>query len=323
MDGAGGVELRPRLLAQFVVLADHGDVRRAAEALDVTPRALSRAVRELEAGAREPLLERGTRTVALTPAGARLVASARRVLRAVDRFDALALADRDVLRVAHVANADTLSAILDHAAARDGADGAALAEHVASGDQQLRELADHRLDLAVCPVRGAIPDELEALPLRLDPLVVVGGLAHDDVDVVDPDDGIPLLVAEYGAAWPVYDLLVAELAARRPGCVVERVEVPIGSGRELAALLRRAAGARVLVPSSTLPDGAARSLRVRPLGPEQPCVAWHLVWRAGVAAPGLDGLIAAACEVALARGWRGVAEGTPPPWVAAGYRDFP
>ena len=104
---------------------------------------------------------------------------------------------------------------------------------------------------------------------------------------------------------------------------MERVEVPIGSGRELAALLRRAAGARVLVPSSTLPDGAARGLRVRPLGPEQPCVAWHLVWRAGVAAPGVDGLIAAACEVALARGWRGVEEGAPPPWVAAGYRDFP
>lgn len=317
MDVAGGVELRPRLLAQFVALVDHGDPRRAADALAVSPRALSRAVRELEAGAREPLLERGTRTVALTPAGERLAASARRVLSAVDRFDALALADRDVLRVAHVANADTLSAVLDHATG-GGAVAARFEEHVASGDRQLRELADHRLDLAVCSVPdGAIPAGLEAEPLRLDPLVVVGGLAGDDVDVVDPGDGVALLVAEYGAAWPAHDATVAELVARTPACVVERVEVPVGSGRELAALLRRAAGARVLVPRSTLPAGAARRLRVRALGPERPCLAWHLAWRAGGAAgPGVAALAAAAREVASARGWRG----TPASWVAAGYR---
>ena len=106
---SGGLELRPRLLAQFVCLVDHGDLRSAAAELALTPRALSRAVRELEHTAREPLLAPGARALQLTPAGERLARTARRALAALERFDRLAHEDHDTVRVAHVPGSATLS----------------------------------------------------------------------------------------------------------------------------------------------------------------------------------------------------------------------
>jgi DNA-binding transcriptional LysR family regulator len=77
------VELRH--LRAFVAVAQHRSFTRAAAVLLVTQPALTRTVKQLEAALEVPLLERDSRHVALTPAGADFLDQAQQALAAVDR----------------------------------------------------------------------------------------------------------------------------------------------------------------------------------------------------------------------------------------------
>jgi DNA-binding transcriptional LysR family regulator len=287
---ARGVDLSPRLLSQFVVVADHGHLQRAADDLRLTPRTLSRAIRELEHEAGEPLLVRDERTVTLTPAGERLARSARRVLSALDRFAALARDDADTLRVGHVAGADTMACVLDELCA--SAAGLHVTELTAPDERQLDDLRHHRLDVAVCVVRGTLHPTLERRPLRHDPLVVLDATGGDARLV-------PPLAGRYGTAWPVHDALV-QTVARSTGIPIDSVPVPAGTGRELQALRRRAFGRPVLVASSTVDPAVAAAA---PAFAPEAYLPWQVVWRRDDASPKVSAFVAACQRTMTARDW--------------------
>ena len=71
-------------LAAFIAVADHRSFRKAADATGVSRSALSHALLGLEQDFGVRLLNRTTRTVSLTQAGAHLLASVRPVLQALD-----------------------------------------------------------------------------------------------------------------------------------------------------------------------------------------------------------------------------------------------
>jgi DNA-binding transcriptional LysR family regulator len=79
-----------RRLRYFVAVAEECHFGRAAARLHVTAPPLSQRIRELEQALGVTLFERTSRRVVLTPAGERLLVEARDVLRAVERFDAVA-----------------------------------------------------------------------------------------------------------------------------------------------------------------------------------------------------------------------------------------
>jgi DNA-binding transcriptional LysR family regulator len=85
-----GVELRH--LRTFVVVAEELHFTRAADRLQLAQQAVSTQIRQLEQRLGTRLLDRSTRHVALTPAGARLLAAARTALERADRAVAAALA---------------------------------------------------------------------------------------------------------------------------------------------------------------------------------------------------------------------------------------
>src|SRR5512140_649016 len=64
----------------FIAIADHGSFNRAAESLHITQTALSRRVQNLEAFLGVKLVERTTRSVALTRLGQDFLPQARRLL---------------------------------------------------------------------------------------------------------------------------------------------------------------------------------------------------------------------------------------------------
>ena len=68
------------LLRSLLAVADSGGFTRAAERLHLTQSAISAHIRRLESEAGQKLLERTTRSVSLTPAGARLAGYARTIL---------------------------------------------------------------------------------------------------------------------------------------------------------------------------------------------------------------------------------------------------
>src|SRR4051794_40375795 len=76
------VESRP--LRYFVAVAEELSFTRAAERLGIAAPALSRAISRLEADLGVRLLERSTRSVALTEPGAALLSDARAALLALD-----------------------------------------------------------------------------------------------------------------------------------------------------------------------------------------------------------------------------------------------
>jgi DNA-binding transcriptional LysR family regulator len=63
----------------FAVVAEHGNVRRAAEALGLSPPALSKSLRRLEESMQAKLVERTPKGVALTPVGTALLAQVHRL----------------------------------------------------------------------------------------------------------------------------------------------------------------------------------------------------------------------------------------------------
>src|SRR4026208_761990 len=71
------MELRD--IEYFAVVAEHGNVRRASEALGLSPPALSKSLRRLEQAMQARLVERTPKGVALTPVGAALLAQVRRI----------------------------------------------------------------------------------------------------------------------------------------------------------------------------------------------------------------------------------------------------
>ena len=62
------MELRD--IEYFAVVAEHGNLRRASEALGLSPPALSKSLRRLEESMQAKLVERTPKGVALTPVGA-------------------------------------------------------------------------------------------------------------------------------------------------------------------------------------------------------------------------------------------------------------
>lgn len=235
--GASCLDVPPTLLAQLVMMSDLGDLRRAADALDCTPQLLSRSIGDLERATGSQLLVPEGDTRILGAAGQRVAEKARAALAAIDRFHSTAYEDRSTLKVAHVANADTLSVLLEQSSLSPLT---RVSEYLVPDHQQLTHLRAYRLDVAVCTATPTIPDDLVAAPLRLDPLVVSGPTGGSVTDVVVPF---------YGLAWRAHDELTAAYA-RRATWQVERVSVPLGSGREHAALIRAGGGRPVVVASS-------------------------------------------------------------------------
>ncbi|WP_046167159.1 LysR family transcriptional regulator [Chromobacterium vaccinii] len=102
-----------RQLRAFCRVAEHASFSRAGDELGLTQPAVSRAVRELEQALELRLLDRTTREVALTAAGARLLTKLRRALEELDEvLDAARKESEQALGSVHVASSPTLSASL-------------------------------------------------------------------------------------------------------------------------------------------------------------------------------------------------------------------
>src|SRR5688572_28778342 len=88
------MKIELRHLQLIDAITTEGSVTRAAERLNVTQSALSHQLREIEDRLGTPLFLRVNRRLALAPAGARLLISARRVL------DDVRAAEEDIARLA-------------------------------------------------------------------------------------------------------------------------------------------------------------------------------------------------------------------------------
>ena len=145
-----GVETRE--LRYFVAVAEELHFGRAAERLGIAQPPLSRAIRALERRLDAPLFDRTTRAVALTEAGAVLLAEGRAALDAVDaaeRRTRRAAGARPVLGLVAKAGAsqELLAKLLDAYAAEPGS--VEVDVTLCGPGEQERVLRDGRADVAL------------------------------------------------------------------------------------------------------------------------------------------------------------------------------
>lgn len=166
-----------RQLVYFEAVARHGGFSRAAERLRVAQPAVSAQVKRLERELGTPLLERTTRSVALTRAGELFLTHARTVLAQLDmarvELDELAAVRRGSLRI----GATELLASLDLPSLLAGFHrrnpGVTLALTTGLVADLLADLDADRVDVVIAPVHDSLPSKYRAESLVPERLVLI------------------------------------------------------------------------------------------------------------------------------------------------------
>jgi DNA-binding transcriptional LysR family regulator len=249
------LDLSPRLLQEFLVLAQARDLDRAANRLKVSQDSLRKSMRRLERQLGASLFVHDTRAFRLTADGDALRAPAQRVVSAAACFKAGMQSLEGVLRVAHSSNVDTLATVLDRYA--ESCPDVHIEEQVLPCDAQLRAVREREIDVAVCRLPATPPDGCQAQLIRLDPILAAvapqAGVAPLSVDPART----PVCVGETNGEWSALDELIAayEQAA---GCDLQHVDVLIGAGQHVATLERTGARAFLTMSSSHAVPAARR-----------------------------------------------------------------
>lgn len=280
-------------LRTFVAVAEALSFTRAAEALGVSQQGVSKAVRALEDELDVVLLERTTREVRLTPAGAALVDAARDLLARMEatvahvRSVASGLAGTVRVGVTPaIGHADRLEVA---AALRAGSPGL----HVALLDVRPSQLAPMlragELDLALSRARGLDDATISTRALRPTPMVVCVPLGHRlaaEAQVpLGALDGERLLVASApGTAFT--DLLLERLA--EAGARVTPVEAHVTGGEAILVELAEAGAVAIEPRGDPVPPGVASVAIAGGLS-----LPLYVLWAAGRPAPAAQRLIAA------------------------------
>lgn len=228
-----------RHLEYFVAVAEERSFTRAAARVHIVQSAVSAAVKALERDLGAALLERTSKRVTLTDAGAALLPRARAVLDAArDARDVVSEVQgglRGTLRVGTMTSVSLLDlpALLGDFHRRHP--GVLLQITVAaSGSQGLADaLVERRLDLAFVSVPGRPPAGIE-----------ITDLAHSVIDLVVPDDH-PLAVRD--------SVPIEELAG------LDFIDFPVGYGNRAVADRAFAAASvprRVVIEITDLASGA-------------------------------------------------------------------
>ncbi|MEU8900003.1 LysR family transcriptional regulator [Nocardia sp. NPDC048505] len=167
-----------RQLRYFVTVVEEGGFTRAAARLHLAQPGLSAQIRQLERELGQPLLERGARSVTLTPIGAAVLPHARAALAAaeqigqtVDEFTGLL---RGQVRLGFVSGAAgenfDLPAVLAAFHTDHPEVGISLSEH--TSEDMLDALRHGRLDIALVGLTGADLDPAFGVDIVVDTAVV-------------------------------------------------------------------------------------------------------------------------------------------------------
>lgn len=266
-----GVELRQ--LRYFVAVAEELNFGRAAERLRIAGPSLSQQIKALERDLKVQLFDRDRRSVALTPAGAALVADAKALLEQSDalRRRATGLAASEPIRIGCVNWCPT-----DWAERAAGVAQLRVDTWVMPSHTQAERVASGALDLAICwiQVRDLAALSLQARLIGIDRLYVMS--PGTDESAVRAADVIVLVDADT-ASWSSWNRYAEEFAART-GARVMRTDDGGVTGPAFFEHVRRLRRPVLINPRGQR-DAGPRDLVRRAVIDPTPLWTWSLVWR--------------------------------------------
>lgn len=303
-DPAGANRIELRQLRYFVTLAEELHFSRAAAREHIAVSALSSQVRRLERTLGVLLVERTTRRVDLTEAGACFVIEAREILDHVDRAVVLAqgmASAAPALRVGVLDEGyDAIRPVLRAVQARHPE--LEIHQIQAGVTEQCRLLADGRLDAGIGRLTAAAPTIASEL-FRLDQLgvLVPAGHAFAQLRAVGVSDlrHQTLLLADEERA-PEFAQFVTELC-RSAGFFPALFH---GSVQNLRAAADLVAQGRCILCTPTGRAAESPDLTWRPLTEATPRYPWSVLWRAQNPSRYVGALVSTARRMSLENGWR-------------------
>ena len=270
-----------RQLRYCVAVADHLHFTRAAESLHVAQPALSQQIRRLEAELGLELFARTSRSVALTEAGAAVVARARRILAEADAIEQDLDALRGVLRGRVVVGSiqslgpfDLPGLLADFHAEHPGID---VVLRESTTQRMLATLMADELDLAVATLDETPPAGLESRRLYTEDLVLAVAPDHPLAERrrIRPEDlpPGPFIFFREGSGLRAATERVLEAAGIEPQVRFETNELT-----RVRALASRGLGVAIMPRSDT--EGGGPRISVIAIGPPKLRRSVGLVWRA-------------------------------------------
>ncbi|MGJ0184135.1 LysR family transcriptional regulator [Corynebacterium glyciniphilum] len=243
------MEITPRILNSFLILAEEEHFRRAAERLYITSPALSQQIRQLESHLKVTLFDRNSRSVTLTDRGAELIPLARQVIDATDAVTDWADAAARTRRVLTVGFMSTgvgrvTSQLLETASER--LPDLDIQLRYTDWGNQLDGVIQGDVDLAFVR-EPEPPGELTAVPVLEEPRIVLLPASHplaeqDSVEFADIAGETFLPSATGSTSWRNYWLVVPRPDGEPPvlGPAISSVEdmleyVAAGRGVALSA----------------------------------------------------------------------------------------
>jgi len=293
-------DLEIRLLRYFVTVAEELHFSRAAQRLFIAQQALSRDIRRLEDRLGVRLLDRTTRRVTLTPAGATLLTRARELLAHFDATVRELRGERQSLTVDVVGPGLTPAAIL--AAARQRAPEVEFFARFHTGSEAaVPLLLAGRLDVTFG--RNPAPsDRLRQRTVRREPLAVLiperHPLARLDAVPLASLRGTGLCIRAGNHTTPGWDHAVVQLLT--PLGIDPTGAHPHVQGADEMAQHIHDRNAPILT-MTTQPAIAGAVLR--PLVDPVALFPWSMIWSADSDHPGLHALHRAADELAATNDW--------------------
>ncbi|MEU9123012.1 LysR family transcriptional regulator [Streptomyces sp. NPDC048506] len=287
-----------RQLRYFVAVAERRSFTRAAEDVFVAQQALSQQIKALEETLGVRLLDRTSRRVDLTPAGAAYLADCKRLLSAASRAArharAVAAGEVGTLRVAYTVTAvyDTLPVLTAHLARQ--APGLRVQTREIFAADVCRMLRDERCDIALAP-RTDHPKGIARRTVRREELMAAVGDGHPLAD--RPAVELAGLRDETFQLWPremapgYYDAVVG--ACRGAGFEPVLDETASGSN----AWAQIAAGRGVNLVVASLAHQLPRGITLVPLAPPRPELRLDAVWRAEHPHPAVPRLLDGCAEL--------------------------
>jgi LysR family transcriptional regulator for metE and metH len=275
------VNLDLRHLQMLEVLAEARTLASAADALSITPSALTHRLREAERRIGAPVLVRGRRGVKLTPTGLRLVEVARRCLgelelaeRAIERGGAAGV---ELVRM----GASTLSGYEWLPGLLRQVESAGLAMEIEVvldvSLAPVQALLDRKIDLAIMPTRVSVAST-RSLPLFRDEMVAVVPAGHSKA-------GRAFLDAEdFSEESYVTDGTTRETGREferlfEPSGVRPRKVLRAGHTEAVIALVRAGFGLTILTRRTAEPYLRPAGLVVIPLTAKGLFLEWHATLR--------------------------------------------
>jgi DNA-binding transcriptional LysR family regulator len=297
-------DIDPRLLRAFTAVAEELHFTRAAGRLYVAQQALSRDVRRLERDLGVELFVRSTRQVTLTADGERLVPYARRALQAQDELLAAFGQARPLLVDLNSPGLATGRRVLLRA--RELAPESELMARYESGlTYAAGEVLAGRLDASFGRLAGldpALRSGLDHQPVRYEPMAVLLPDGHPLAAL----EAVPLaaLAGEclYAGAGnprtPEWTDLAHRLFEGRGIEVASPAPLAVGDEEFQRIMAKTRNPILVVVDFPAMPNTV-----LRPLIDPVPLSPVSLVWRKGLAHPGIDALRRAAAVLSAAEGW--------------------